>query len=533
MDDQARRAQRASANLRALTPPEVSHAPASVTALRNGAALLWHNPYADATAWAGSLDTVGLPDAVRAPHATLVAGFAGTPAIVALAEAAEAAARDVSLSNDVCERCEEIGSRGRLLATWLGHYPSALVAMHEADLAAGATVDDAERRLLLTTRAELSYVAHLILQGTYDAKRDAVRTEVRRIVWGDLSAEGELVQFWQSLDRPRGAVRDDTGHDPRDFAPDWLEDDFISDLETARAARRTEGLVVIRSVEHLPGSAKDGARPTGSGTTPRSEFASLAGVRLPCVPPADLPAVRARLVSRYPHAAAVIDRILLLAVGQPYARLRPVLLVGPPGCGKTRLARDICEAMGLAVTVYSCAGVADSSLIGTSRQWGTGRASVPLQAIKREMTATVAIVVDEVDKVGTSRLNGNAQDGLLSMLDHAGRYHDPYLECDANLAGVTFIATANGVSTVTDPLRDRFLILEMPAPTRESLPALIEGILEDLREETGQDMAWLPGLDGEELAAVLANHRPGSSIRSLRRLVEAAVASRAVLSPRH
>ncbi|WP_133123360.1 AAA family ATPase, partial [Methylobacterium frigidaeris] len=319
----------------------------------------------------------------------------------------------------------------------------------------------------------------------------------------------------------------------RDFAPDWVDDDFLADLETARAARRAEGLVVIESVAHLPGTAKDGVRPTGGGATPRAEFASLAGVRLRCVPPPDLPAVRARLVSRYPHAAAVIDRILSLAVEQPYARLRPVLLVGPPGCGKTRLAREICEGLGLAVTVYSCAGVSDASLIGTSRQWGTGRASVPLQAIKRAMTATVAIVVDEIEKAAESRHNGNAQDGLLSMLDHASRYHDPYLECDTDLSGVTFLATANSLAGITDPLRDRFLVLAMPAPTRESLPALIEGILQDLRAELGQDEAWLPALDGEEQAAVVANHRPGGSIRSLRRLVEAAVASRTVLSPRH
>ena len=71
----------------------------------------------------------------------------------------------------------------------------------------------------------------------------------------------------------------------------------------------------------------------------------------------------------------------------------------------------------------------------------------------------------------------------------------------------------------------------MPAPRSEDLPVLAAGILEDIREERGTDEGWLPGLDGEELAAVVAHHR--GSIRSLRKLVEAALAAREMLAPRH
>ncbi|CAO4148636.1 Lon protease [Methylorubrum aminovorans] len=525
-----RRARRARASERALTPSPTSTVPQTVEALRRGARWMWGNPHADGRSWATGLDYSGLPPDVCRAVGDL-ADNASRTAVVAAAEACERAAAEAGLTHAVRERCAELGERARLLAAFLGDYVSTCIAMHQADLALGASTDDAERRMLLVTRAELSYVAHLSLTGVYDASRDAARTKTRNSVWEDIRAESELVQFWVGLDaKAAGPVRDDTGMDPRDedhpLADDWFDEPLPD------AAPAPPGIVVLRSVGHLPGHARDGTRPSG-GSTPRAEFAALAGVALGCAPPPDLSAVRARLVSRYPHAAAVIDRILALAVGQPYARLRPALLVGPPGCGKTRLAREICEAMGLPVTVYSCAGVADSSLIGTSRQWGTGRASVPLQAIKRAMLASVALVIDEIEKVADSRHNGNAQDGLLSLLDHAGRYHDPYLECDTDLGAVTFLATANGLGGITAPLRDRFLVLEMPVPTRESLPAIVDGIMQDLRAELGQDEAWLPPLDGEELAAVVANWRPGGSIRALRRLVEAALAARTALAPRH
>ncbi|MGU3476908.1 AAA family ATPase [Methylobacterium sp. D48H] len=536
MTDDPQRVAEARLSLRIHTPPTVTppHAPPDLDALYKGAPFAWSNPFLDCRAWALQVETSSLPPLLVA----LLDPLREHPQlddVVALAERAEQYELDESLTTDVQWACGLMAARLRFVAAYMGHYISTCMAYHAVSVAASGQHDDAILYLMLTTVAVLREVGHRQVADAYDPAKDADITKLRGLVVPDMERDADVVEFWRRLrgedtqasgtDEPRGAVRDDTGLDPRD--PDHVDfrRDDLGDLDGP-------SLQVLATVQHLPGGAKDGGRPSG-GSTPKAEYAPMAGRRLPCVPPPDLPAVRARLVSRYPHAAAVIDRMLALAVGQRYARLRPVLLVGPPGCGKTRLARELCEAMGLTVTVYSCAGVADSSLIGTNRQWGTGRASVPLQAIRKAMMASVAIVVDEIDKVGTSRHNGNAQDGMLSMLDHASRYHDPYLECDTDLSGATFVATANTLAGVSAPLLDRFLVLQMPPPTRESLPVLVDEILADLREETGQDEDWLPGLDGEELTAVLENFRPGSSIRALRRLVEAVVSARAVLAPRH
>ncbi len=537
----ALRAREARLSLRIHTPPPFSLPgnPPDLDSLYKGQGFAWSNPYLDCRVWAMQLSTDRLPP----PLLSLLEPLREAPQladVLAAAESAEAYERDESLTNDAQWDCSLIGARLRVSAAFMGHYPSACIARHAVSVAMAPVADDAVLLLHLTTQYELRELAHVIVMDGFDVQKHGDRVALRERVWADMIRDAALIQFWRDLKNEdartaTGAVRDDTGMDPRDRdeRADRIVSDLLDEAEPEPEVRDGPGLMVLQSVSHLPGGAKDGTHPSGSATTPRAEFAPLAGRRLPCVPPADLPTVRARLVSRFPHAAAVIDRMLSLAVGQRYARLRPVLLVGPPGCGKTRLSRDICEAMGLAVTVYSCSGVADASLIGTNRQWGTGRASVPLQAIKRAMKASVAIVVDEVEKASTSRHNGSAQDGLLSLLDHSARYHDPYLECDVDLSAVTYIATANSLQGITDPLRDRFLILAMPAPTQESLPVLVDGILADLRAETGQDEDWLPGLDGEEMEAVLANHRPGSSIRALRRLVEAVVSARAALSPRH
>ncbi|TPK11647.1 AAA family ATPase [Mesorhizobium sp. B2-5-7] len=298
-------------------------------------------------------------------------------------------------------------------------------------------------------------------------------------------------------------------------------DDDIKDLSEDDAEAEpapNNSVVVIRSI---------GNSTTSEGKRVSVEFQKFVQRGLPLPAASDLPIARMQLVSEFPWVASVADDILTRLVGRGDVHLRPTILVGSPGCGKTRFARRLVEELGIPYELVSCGGLSDSAVGGTARRWSSGEPSLAIMAVRRHECAGPAIILDEIEKVGTSRHNGNVHDVLIGLLEKesSSRWFDPYVEANCDLSHVSWLMTANEVASVSAVLKDRCRILRFPEPGPDQLPFLASRILERLYVEAGHDPRWARPLEGFELTA-LANNWPGGSIRKLERLLEKLIEAR-------
>ncbi|EKS34517.1 AAA family ATPase [Afipia broomeae] len=286
----------------------------------------------------------------------------------------------------------------------------------------------------------------------------------------------------------------------------------------ARNAAGSDAIVVVRSIA-------DGKN--NAAREMQAEFKGMVGAPVPLVFTRNVQQAYRRLVAEAPHARAIIDVILRDTAGSRTTAWRPTVLVGKPGSGKTRLCLRICQELNIPHRVFGCGGVSDSSFNGTSRQWSTGRASVPLQLVRQHRVANPAIILDEIEKVGVGRQNGNLVDGLLTMLEplNSSNVFDIYLEGEVDLHRVLWLATANDAAALHPALLDRFRILEMPDPRAEDLLAVLPGVTSAVGERRGLSPQWLAPFDAVELE-LIADLWPGGSIRRLARVVEAVLDAR-------
>ncbi len=237
--------------------------------------------------------------------------------------------------------------------------------------------------------------------------------------------------------------------------------------------------------------------------------------------------VRDRLKRNFPwlseQIGEIVREIALLPGGAP-ARLPPLLLAGPPGSGKSTFLRRLYGMCGLPVRQV---GVADgggaTGLAGNGRGWRGGRPALPLSLMAASGLGTVAVVVDDVDRQGTSDAWSTPQSWLLGAVDRAAaqRHWDPFLLAECDLSGVSWGLTCNDPLGVSGALRDRCLVLTVDYPPADVAEEVLGGILRQVERELGHEAGSFGLPEAAHRVLVRAFRANPGTLRALARVVRA------------
>jgi ATP-dependent Lon protease len=247
------------------------------------------------------------------------------------------------------------------------------------------------------------------------------------------------------------------------------------------------------------------------------------------VKPSGLPAME-HLYDELPNFRAVLDdvrrQLALCEDSRDALEITPLLLLGPPGIGKTHFARELAQLLGTGMGFVSMSSLTAGWLLsGASSQWKGARPGKVFETLVDGPYANPVMVIDEIDKAGGEHAY-DPLGALYSLLEHdtAGQFTDEFAEVPVDASQVIWVATANDGRSIPEPILNRMNVYEVQAPDRDAArniaarlyrallaahdwgsrfePEPGDALLERMSEMAPREMrrAWMTGFGNAKLA---------------------------------